>query len=149
MKCEHQIKSYDNDSWKDSKKVDGIEVLWQCDDCEQKGSHHFEFKEEESIGRDEDVWNKLVSRIENNPKQELDMTKRELKAEVEDCPYGDLEEYLVNDYGGGGELCEHYENYDDGKEDITIEYDTLHYTQTCGNCGYIRDCIYVRQEESK
>ena len=43
MKCEHQIKSYDNDNWKDSKKVDGIEVLWQCDDCEQKGSHHFEF----------------------------------------------------------------------------------------------------------
>ena len=148
MKCEHQIKSYDNDNWKDSKKVDGIEVLWQCDDCEQKGSHHFEFNKEESMGRDEDIWSDLVSRIEKNPKQELDMTKRELKAGIKDGEYENLEDYFIQEWMYDG-FCEHSDSYDDGKEDITIEYNTLHYTQTCGNCGYIRDCIYGRKEESK
>ena len=144
MKCEHQIKSYDK--WKDSKKVDGIEVLWQCDGCEQKGSHHFEFNKEESIGRDEDVWNKLVSEIEKNPKPTIGMTKRELKALFKDGKYENLEDYILQEWVW---FCEHSDFYDDSKEDITIEYDTHHYTQTCGNCGYIRDCIYGRQEESK
>ena len=143
--CDHSY-NYDYDNWKDSKKVDGIEVLWQCGDCEQKGSHHFEFDEEESMGRDEGIWSDLVSRIENNPKQELGMTKRELKADVKDSDYDDLEDFLVNDYGG--ELCEHVDSYDED-DDIMIEYNKLHFTQTCQKCGYIRDCIYVRQEESK
>ena len=147
MTCEHSC-DYDYDNWKDSKKVDGIEVLWQCDNCDKKGSHHFEFKEEESMGRDEDVWNKLVRKTERNPKQELDVTKQVLKTEIEENGYENFEDYFIQEFMNDG-FCEHYDSYDDSKEDITIEYNQLHYTQTCGNCGYIRDCIYGRHEESE
>jgi hypothetical protein len=156
LKCKHEYIEYYYKSWKDSEQVDGVQVTWKCDDCAEKGIHHFEFYEEDAVDRDNEIYAKFERKIMRDPKRWTGYTKKELRQELreyaEEQGYDEkdindefdfFDEWILNEAGG---LCEHtgFE-----KDDIGISYDILTLTQTCPVCGYIRDLKHNRKEMIK
>lgn len=152
--CVHTYIEYDNESMKDSEQVDGVQVSWECDDCTEKGIHHFEFDYEDSEGNmDDERYAKFTRKIMRNPKDWIGYTKKELRQEL--CDYAKNMRYDLTEDGfdefdyfddwlkNEANICDH-DGFD--SENFYINYNTLTLSQTCTFCGYMRDLIHNRMK---
>jgi hypothetical protein len=153
--CTHICIEYDYESCKDSDQVDGEQVTWECDDCDEKGIHHFEFDYEDSNYMDDERFAKFERKIMRDPKGWTGYTKKELRRELRDYAESsgcDLTEDGFDEFDylemwlKESSICEHID-YD--SEDVYINYDKLTLSQTCSLCGYMRDLIHSRIVEKE